>query len=68
MFYSKNSPNSNEVNWVPLSETICSGIPCVENNFRSSVIVFSEVMVAVGITSGHFVHASTTIKKYLPSA
>ena len=54
--------NSLEVNCVLLSLTSCSGNPCEENSFRSSVIVCSEVVVDIGTTSNHLEWASMTTK------
>ena len=61
-FSRTNCPNTSEVNCAPLSVTICSGKPWVENIFLSSTIVLSAVVVIIGITSGHFEWASTTIR------
>lgn len=40
----QNDLNSGEVNYVPLSDTICSGIPCVANIFINAFIVLMELV------------------------
>lgn len=60
-----NLANSEETNCGPLSDTICSGILCVENTCLKMVIVRAAVVCDISITSAHFKWASTTIKKDL---
>ena len=43
--------NSAEVNWGPLSVTICTGIPHQANIARSSSIVLSVVVSSIATTS-----------------
>ena len=61
-----NTTNSLELNCGLLSETSCSRGPYNENNLRSSVIVFSAVVVDIIITSSHFECAYTTTKYICP--
>ena len=49
-----NVTNSSDVNCVPLSDTDCSGCQYRANSCHSTSMVFSEVVVLISITSGHF--------------
>ena len=62
-FLDVNSLNSALLNPLPLSDTNCSGIPCVANKRCKAVIVASA---DVDETDCHFEWASTTIKNSLP--
>ena len=64
-FSHRNCPNMSDVNCAPLSVTNCSGRPCVANIFPSSMIVFSAVMVAIGLASGHFEWERNTDKLFM---
>ena len=66
-FFLRNFSNSSEMNCGPLSLTNCSQIPQLVNIFLSALIVASEVVFFMGITSAHFECASITIKNILPS-
>ena len=52
--------NSCDVNWGPLSLTICSGNPYEANRLHNTSSVFSVVVVVVGYTFDHFKCASMT--------
>ena len=45
--------NSSEVNWGPLSDTICSGSPWLANKSLSTEVVFGVVVLTISRTSGH---------------
>ena len=51
-----NVANSSDVhvNCIPLTDTDCSGCQYCANNCCSTSMVFSEVVVLISITSGHF--------------
>ena len=58
-----NVANSSEENWLPLSDTICAGIPLRENIDLRTSIVFVDVVVYISTSAGHFEWASTKTKK-----
>lgn len=47
------SANSRDVNWLPLSDTSCSGKPNDANTDRRSSMVLGQVIVDIGKMSGH---------------
>ena len=58
-----NSLNSSDVNWGPLSETNLSGRPFLDYRLRNALVVsLVDVENDILITSGHLLHASTTIR------
>ena len=58
--------NSFAVNYVPLSDTIVSGIPNLGKSSYKNLILSLHVGFLHFITSGHFEKLSTTIKYYCP--
>ena len=63
-FSVRNELNSLDVNWAPLSDTICCS-PNLANINRSASIVEALVAEFIGTTSGHLLWASTTIRNIL---
>ena len=59
--------NSTATNWGPLSLTMWSGKPYLENNDLWTLIVFSAVVDVITITSGHFEQALMTMSHICPS-
>lgn len=59
-------PNSSPVNPVPLSETTISGNPWVAKTHQSSSIVSVALILDVGYTSIHLLHALIMIRKKCP--
>lgn len=53
-----------EVNWALLSDTNHSGKPQVDNILLRSTMVFSPIVVIIGVTSGYF--TSTIIRNDFP--
>ena len=47
-----NIANSSDENWLPLSDTICAGIPLRENIDLRTSIVFVDVVVFISTISG----------------
>ena len=66
LFLLLNFWKSSDVICGPLSETICSGIPCVGKSFRSLVMVLPVFVFFISKTSGHFEYASTTTRNDVP--
>ena len=60
-----NVANSSDENWLPLSDTICAGIPLREHIELRASIVFVDVVVFISTSSGHFEWASTKPNKTL---
>ena len=60
-----NELNSLDVNWAPLSDTICCGSPNLAKINRSALIVDVLVAESIGTTSGHLLWASTTTRNIL---
>ena len=60
-----NVANSSDENLLPLSDTICAGIPLRENIDPRTSIVFVDVVVFISTISGHFEWASTNTKNIL---
>ena len=60
--YRSNVLNSALTNWLPLSETKCSGIPNWEKSLRRTWMVFSDVATLMGKTSSHLECESTTMR------
>ena len=58
-----NFVKSSDVNCDPLSVNICSGIPCIANNCRNTIMVLAVEVCGISTTSAHLEWASTTIKK-----
>src|SRR6218665_1777775 len=54
-----------DVNWLPRSVCILSGIPIRQQNLNSSTATSSAVMVFSGIASGNLVAMSTILRIYL---
>ena len=66
-FFLRKTSNSSLLNCGPLSLTICTGIPYLQNKSLRTSIVAAAVVLFIRIISGHFECASTTTKKFLPS-
>lgn len=62
----KKSSNSLEVNCGPLSLTIVTGSPFLENMVLRTSIVRVDVVVLIFTTSGHFEFESTIIRNIYP--